>query len=473
MREAGRQTTFADIELRLQEVSLEPELAAMSAFVDSHPEMIEQVRCDLVRGLNNPGNGRPGITASQVLRSLLLIRIKNLDYRELRERINDGLTLRQFTDFYYDPVPKHDAFNRSFNRLTSETLKTINDSVVEAAVALGLEDGSKLRVDTTVVETDIRYPTDATLLWDVVRVVTRLVRQLAKALNKRCIKGFHNRLRAAKRRMYELQRMTNRQRVEHQKETYRALIEIAEEVVANAKIALDTTKDLRGETVTDAMKIDAIRDEIAYYCSLGEQVADQARRRVLDGEQVPNDEKIFSIFETHTDLIKRGKVRTPVEFGHKVFLAESGTGLITQYEVLKGNPADEIHVVPSLKNHRRTFHCAPKLYAGDRGFDSERNVTACERSSVETICIPQRGGCKTPERRAYEKSPAFKKAQKFRAGIEGRISVLFRGRGMKRCRAEGAERFELFVGAAVLANNLMVIAALLIKRAARRRKPIH
>jgi Transposase domain (DUF772) len=155
MREAGRQTTFADIELRLQKVSLEPELAAISTFVDSHPEMIEQVRCDLVRGLKNPGNGRPGITATQVLRSLLLMRVKNLDYRELRERINDGLTLRQFTDFYYDPVPKHDAFNRSFNRLTPETLKTINDSVVEAAVSLGLEDGSKLRVDTTVVQTDI------------------------------------------------------------------------------------------------------------------------------------------------------------------------------------------------------------------------------------------------------------------------------------------------------------------------------
>jgi IS5 family transposase len=321
-----------------------------------------------------------------------------------------------------------------------------------------------------VVETDVHHPTDNTLLWDVVRVVTRLVRRLAKVLGKRFIKGFHNRLRSAKRRMYEIQRMTSRQRVEQQTETYRALIEIAEEVVANAKTALDTTKDLHGETVTDAMMIDAIREEIAYYCGLGAQVIDQARRRVLDGEQVPNEEKIFSIFETHTDLIKRGKVRTPVEFGHKVFLAESAVGLITQYEVLKGNPADEVHVVPSLKKHRRVFDRAPKLYAGDRGFDSERNVKACEQHSVETICIPQRGGCKTPERRAYEKSPAFKKGQKFRAGVEGRISVMLRGRGMKRCRAKGLEHFELFVGVAVLANNLMVLAALLVKRAARRRR---
>ena len=163
-------------------------------------------------------------------------------------------------------------------------------------------------------------------------------------------------------------------------------------------------------------------------------------------------------------------MRTPVEFGHKVFLAESAKGLITQYEVLKGNPSDEVHVVPSLKRHQRTFRCAPELYAADRGFYSERNVTACECGAVTTVCIPQRGGSKTPERDAFEKSAAFKKGQKFRAGAEGRISVMFRGRGMKRCLAEGREHFELFVGAAVLANNLMAIAAQLNKRSARRRR---
>ena len=99
---------------------------------------------------------------------------------------------------------------------------------------------------------------------------------------------------------------------------------------------------------------------------------DQARRRVLYGEQVPTDEKIYSIFEPHTDLIKRGKVRTPVEFGHKVFLAESAEGLITQYEVLKGNPPDEVHVAPSLRRHRQAFGRAPELYGSDRGFFSER-----------------------------------------------------------------------------------------------------
>jgi transposase, IS5 family len=472
-RAAARQISFADVELMRQGLRLEPLLEAISGFVDHQHEMIERVRRDLVRGLKKPARGRRGLTARQVLRSLVLMRVKNWDYRELRERIADGLTLRQFTDFYCDPVPKHDAFNRGFNRLTPATLKAVNALVVEAAVALGLEDGAKLRVDTTVVETDIHHPTDNTLLWDVVRVVTRLVGRLAKALKLRRINGFRDRRRSAHRRMYEIQRMTTKQRQgagSRQAATYRELIGIAEEVVANAKTALEKTAKMRGKDLFADLAIEAIRDEIAHYCGLGERVIDQARRRVLEGEQVPNAEKIYSIFEPHTDLIKRGKVRTPVEFGHKLFLAESAKGLITQYEVLKGNPSDEIHVAPSLKRHRRAFRRAPQLYGADRGFFSEQNLAACVQGAVKTVCIPQRGGNKTPQRKAHEKSAAFKQGQRFRAGIEGRISVLMRGRGMKRCRAEGAERFALFVGAAVLANNLMIVAALLTKRSSRRRK---
>jgi IS5 family transposase len=153
-----------------------------------------------------------------------------------------------------------------------------------------------------------------------------------------------------------------------------------------------------------------------------------------------------------------------VEFGHKVFLAESAQGLITDYQVLEGNPADSVRVRPSLDRHRQTFHQPPELYAGDRGFYSAENQEECQKAGVSQVCIPQRGGTKTAERAAFERSPAFKKGQRFRVGIEGRISVLFRGRGMKRCLAKGRERFKVLVGAAVLANNLMHIAELLKNR---------
>jgi IS5 family transposase len=472
VRATARQISFADWELmrqRDQDIRLEPLLEAISGFLDDQRDVIERVRRDLVRGLKQPDSGRHGLTATQVLRSLVLMRLKNWDYRELRERIADGLTLRQFTDFYCAPVPKHDAFQRGFIRLTPQTLRVVNDLVVRAAVELGLEDGAKLRVDTTVVQTDIHHPTDNTLLWDVVRVVTRLVRRLATALELRRIKGFCDRTRAARRRMYEIQRMTTRQRHEQQARTYRVLIDIAEEVVGNARAGLERTRTIRGKDVFTDMAIEELRGQIEHFCHLGDRVIDQARRRVLFGEQLATDEKIYSIFEPHTDLIKRGKVRTPVEFGHKVFLAESAAGLITQYEVLRGNPPDEVHVAFSLQRHRQSFGRAPQLYGSDRGFFSEQNLASCKHAGVKVVCIPQRGGERTARREAYEKSTVFKDGQRFRAGIEGRISVLFRGRGMKRCLAEGRDRFELWVGAAVLANNLMRIAALLA-RPSRKRK---
>jgi IS5 family transposase len=253
--------------------------------------------------------------------------------------------------------------------------------------------------------------------------------------------------------MYEIQRMTTRQRHEQQAGKYCALIGIAEEVAGSARAALETTHGMSGGDVFAAMAIEELRKQIAHFCGLGCRVIDQARRRVLDGEQVPNEQKIYSIFEAHTDLIKRGKVRTPVEFGHKVFLAESAQGLITQYAVLNGNPSDETHVTPSLRRHRNAFGRAPELYGSDRGFFNEQNLASCKRAGVEVACIPQRGGKKTAEREAHEKSADFKQGQRFRAGIEGRISVLLRGRGMKRCLAHGRDRFELLVGAAVLANN--------------------
>jgi hypothetical protein len=157
MRSLPSQFTFADLELQFQGVHLDPTLQTISELLDQQHILVEQVRQDLERGLKNARTGRNGMAPSQVLRSLVLMRYKNWDYRELRERINDGFTLRSFTEFDSQPVPKHDAFNRAFNRLTPETLRDINQRVIQAAVQLGLEDGKSLRVDTTVVETNIHY----------------------------------------------------------------------------------------------------------------------------------------------------------------------------------------------------------------------------------------------------------------------------------------------------------------------------
>lgn len=465
MRTLYSQLSFADVQLQRIGVQPDPALQAISAFLDQHLELINLVHRDLQRGMKNPHTGRNGIGPSQVLRSLVLMRVKNWDYRELRERIEDGISLRGFTHFDCQPVPKHDAFNRAFNRITPQTMEALNRSVIQAAVDLGLEDGKKLRVDTTVVETDIHYPTDATLLWDSVRMLTRLVKDLDEKMPNG-VSGFPDRTRCARRRMQEIQRMTAQQRSQQQLPKYRQLIRITQQVVDNtSRVTRKVTKTLRRKniclSVTDRAKVDQLLKQIDHYSQLAERVIDQTRRRVLENETVPSQEKVYSIFEPHTDLIKRGKAQKPVEFGHKVFLAESAQGLITGYRVLDGNPADSDQVAESVERHKQTFDRVPDVYAADRGFHSAGNVEDLRQAKVLEISIPQRGGTKTEEQDKLEKSGAFKKNQRFRAGIEGRISVLFRGRGMKRCRAKGRQRFEILVGAAVLVNNLLRIASLL------------
>ena len=195
--------------------------------------------------------------------------------------------------------------------------------------------------------------------------------------------------------MQEIQRLTPKQRLRRQVRKYRDLIRTTEEVVHNAREVLKTTSNVRALDVLQDIAIKELRKQIEHYCALGLQVIDQAQRRVLQQQMVPNEEKIYSIFEPHTDLIIRGKQQKPVEFGHKVFLAESARGLITQYRVLKGNPTDETQVKPSLQQHATMFGDAPELYSADRGFFSQASVKDCDQAGVVLTCIPQRGGNKT------------------------------------------------------------------------------
>ena len=270
--------------------------------------------------------------------------------------------------------------------------------------------------------------------------------------------------------MPAIPRRTARQREQQQTPKYRELIPISERVVNHAESVIAAAKRVRKvEEITRAV-IDAICQQITDLCARGVRVIDQTRRRVWQGETVPVEEKLDSIFAPHTDWIKRGKTLQPVEFGPKVFLAESSHGLITEYRVREGNPVDSDQVQASWDQHQKTFNNAPDCYAADRGFYSAENVENGKDAGVSQVCIPQRGGPRTVAQEELERSRAFKKGQRFRAGIAGRISVLFRGRGMKRCLLKGRERFEVLVGAAVLANNLMRIADLLDKRKPNRRR---
>lgn len=453
-----RQRSFADLELERQGVRLEPELAAISALLDrGHSDLLKAVAQDLRRGLKQFRQGRDGMSAAQALRALVRKQIKNWSFRELRERIADGLTLREFTRFGAASVPQHTAFHRASTLLTPATMHALNAVVVELAIALGVEDARQVRMDTTVSETDIHFPTDSGLLWDAVRVLTRTATHLLDELPQLPTRLF-NRTRCARRRMQEIQRLTRRERQAQQVPKYRALLTITTQVLTNVRAVAKAARALVPRLEFEvALRVEARCDQILHYAGLADRVVAQTRRRVVEGEQLAATEKLYSIFEPHTDLIMRGKANKPVEFGHKLFLAETRRGLILDYQVLAGNPTDEGHLKPWLQRHLERFASAPDWVAGDRGFYSPANVAALRGEGVGLECLPQRGGTKTPERAAHEKSRPFKRGQKFRAGIEGRISVLARGRGMKRCRLKGKHRFEFFIGLVVLANNLLVL----------------
>lgn len=460
-----QQRSFADLELERQGVQLEPELAAISALLDRRQkDLLKAVAHDLRHGLKQCRTGRDGMSAEQALRSLVLKQIKNWSFRELRERIADGLTLREFTRFGAASVPKHKAFHRASTLLAPTSVQALNAVMVELALALGVEDARRVRMDTTVCETDIHFPTDSALLWDAVRVLTRTATRILEELPQLRTRLF-NRTRSARRRMQEIHRLTRRERQHLQAPKYRELLTITTQVLTNVRaVAKAARAALPRLAFEEALRVQGLCDQITHYGALADRVVVQTRRRVLAGEQVGASEKLYSIFEPHTDLIMRGKANKPVEFGHKLFLAETRRGLILDYQVLDGNPPDEGHVQPWLKRHLKRFGSAPDLAAGDRGFYSPANVELLRTQGVGLECLPQRGGQKTAARTAHEKSRRFKQAQKFRAGIEGRISVLVRGRGMKRCRFKGKHRFELFIGLVVLANNLLVIGRYLARK---------
>lgn len=466
MRSRHVQRSFAELEFERQGVRLEPVLQQISDFLDGHGALLDLVEADLLRGLKRAGTGRAGLGAEQVLRSFLLWRIKDWPYRELRARIADGYTLRQFTRFGSGAVAQADAFQRSFVRLSPATVRHLNEAVLQAVVQLGLEDATHLRVDTMVVESNIHYPTDSALLWDCVRVLSRLVRDQLAPLLPAATAGFSNHTRRARRRMQEIARLRDRKGTRQRawRRKYGDLIALSHTVRGQAHQAAAAARATPVDDLLQRLRIEGLCAQIDHYTQLTDRVIDQTRRRVFAGETVAAAEKLYSIFEPHTDLIVRGKARKPVEFGHKVFLAESRRGFITDYRVLAGNPIDSEQVAPSLQAHHRQFGAAPRLYTGDRGFDSAAARQAAATAQVAQLVIPQRGGQLSAARAAEQHSPPFKKAQGFRAGIEGTISVLMRGRGMRRCRLAGPARFEMFVGLSVLANNLMRLAARLAKR---------
>jgi transposase, IS5 family len=441
-------------------------LAGLDRLLDDDV-LFQRVKADLGRrSANSLRLGRHSTPVEVILRMLIVRRLYDWSYEATEHFVSDSLVLRQFCRLYLEPAPDDTTLIRWASLIGPETLEQINEHVVALARQLRVTRGRKLRTDGTVVETNIAYPQDSNLLRDGVRVLSRLVGR-AKPLIPLVEAGlagagelFRNRTRSAMRLARQIGEAVRRRGEEGEavrRATYKRLLKVAEATLKQAETvqeALAETKAVAGERLSR---------RLGQFVPLLKQVIRQTRRRVLDGEAVPALEKLVSLFEPHSQIIRRGKVGKPTEFGHKVWLDEVDGGIISRYRVLVGNPPEDREVAPSIANHQRLFGRPPDLFAGDRGVHSSENELILSQAGVRQVALPK-PGAKSAERQDYERQGWFRRAMRFRAGMEGRISVLKRRGYLGRCRDHGEDGFGRWVGWGVITANLSTVALALAAR---------
>jgi len=443
----------------------EPVLTQLDGLLDDDT-LFQAVKADLAtRYPRTLVTGRPSTPVECILRLLVVKHFYGWSYAQTEHWVSDSLVLRQFTRVYAQPVPDATTLLRWANRIQPATLHALLDHVVELARQHQVTRGRKLRVDSTVVETNIHHPVDSGLLVDGVRMVGRLVQRAKTLVGEGVAAGtdlFRQRLRSARRQLQQIVQTARRrgdETADQMKEQYRRLVRITRQTVRQAVAVEDL---LRAQGSAAAQQV---ADRLARLRPQVEQVIRQAVRRVLQGEQVPASEKLVSLVEPHTAIIRKGKPGKPVEFGRVIWLGEVEGGIISEYEVLAGNPDDAAQVRPSLDRHRRLFGNPPDLLTGDRKTQTAANEAYAQQQGVKHIVLPK-AGWKSGARGARERQRWFRRGRNWRAGIEGRISGLKRQHKLKRCLYHGEVGMERWVGWGIIAHDLRKIAQTLAARAA-------
>ena len=408
--------------------------------------------------------GRTGTPAEVVMRMLILKHLFDWSYDDLEREVRANLVYRMFTRIDAGEVPDAKTILKIARALGPEVIEQLHRQVVEVAKRAGVTHGRRFRIDTTVVETNVHYPTDSTLLHDGVRVLTRTMQRASAALGDP--RGrVRNRLRSVTRDVltvaYQARSPKTRPALV---QTYRKLMTTTRAVVRD----VDTMVRRIGQRLRTASRqappaLHRAQQRLQQMRPLVQRVLAQTRARVLGGDtHVPD--KVLSVFESHTEAIRKGKLAKPTEFGKLVTIQESEHQIITAYEVHTKRPADVTLWTAALDRHQTIFGRAPDLAAGDRGFSSAANERAATTRGVRRVILPRRGP-KSPTRRTYEHQRWFRRGQRWRVGCEGRISVLKRRHGLRRCRYHGIDGMHRWVGFGVIADNLMNIATFTKARA--------
>jgi IS5 family transposase len=410
--------------------------------------------------------GRLGTPAEVVVRLLLLKHIRNWSYEVVEREVRANLVYRSFTRVGGGKVPDDTVMNKWALALGPEVIADIHKRVVAIAHEKKVVEGRKLRVDTTVVETNIHYPTDSSILGDGVRVLTRAMKRIAAMAGDVGAK-LRDRSRSVKYRILEIGRAarskvgTSQERLQ---QGYRKLLEATSRVVGQAK---RFSREIAGgvkksSDVFQQAALEGLRKELDTMLPRVQQVMKQARARVLGGNtHVP--EKLVSIFEPDTEVIRKGKASKPTEFGKMVKIQEAENQIITSYEVYEKRPSDSALLIPAIESHEELLGRVPRLVAGDAAFYSAGNEKAAQEKGVKRVCVPNRK-TKSAERKREQKKRWFRNGQKWRTGCEGRISVLKRRHGLNRCRDKGQPGMRRWVGLGVIADNLINIGKVLASR---------
>jgi transposase, IS5 family len=409
--------------------------------------------------------GRPGTPAEVVIRMLILKHLFDWSYDDLEQEVRANLVYRAFTRIDAEEVPDAKTIVKIARALGPDIIQQLHRQVLDVAKRAGVTHGRRFRIDTTVVETNVHYPTDSSLLRDAVRVMTRTMQRASAALGDRA-RRVRNRLRSVGRRVLIIGRQARSPETrEALVQSYRQLMATTRAVVRNAKTMVRRIgQRLRTAPRPVATTLIQARERLQEMQPLVTRILHQTRTRLLGGDvHVPD--KVLSVFEPHTEAIRKGKIAKPTEFGKLVTIQESEHQIITAYDVHDRRPPDTTLWTPALDRHIAIFNRPPQFAAGDRGFASAKNEEAAITRGVRRVILP-RPGRKTPARRVYERQRWFRRGQRWRVGCEGRISVIKRRHGLRRCRYRGAHGIARWVGLGVIANNLVSTATFLNTRAA-------
>jgi IS5 family transposase len=447
------------------QLRFEPELAALDRLLEDD-ELFRLVRDDLARRYpRTVKTGRPSTPVEVILRLLVIKHWYGWSYEETERFVADSLVLRQFCRLALEPVPHHTTLLRWANLIQPATLHRLLGRVVALAQAARVTRGRKLRLDGTVVETDVHHPSDSTLLADGVRVLSRLVRRAKAVVGAGTAAIFRDRTRSAARlaRTIGETMVHGRQRREQERRArYERLVAVAR---ASRRQAGQVRQLLASAPAAPAAPAARLSAALDHFAPLLDRVIAQTRRRVVQGEAVPAADKVLSLFEPHTCLIRRGKARQPTEFGRKVWLDEVEGGIVSGYTVLAGNASERTQVVPSLTRHRARFGRPPDLLTADRGAYSGENERLAATLGVRRVALaPPRHARPVVRERARQRW--FRRAYRWRTGIEGRISLLRRRFGWRRCRYHGEAGLERWVGWGVIAHDLWVMSRSVTRRQA-------